>query len=160
VHGVASRLHSEPPMRRRRRRSGFLLIEVLISLLLLTVAGAGALALLGTVVSSTQFSGQAQTAMRLGQDLLDRVMQEPFATIGTTGSACVLTEPEQITANGLRLTIAQAGPGNMVPYTRSCQVITIGTGVGAGLKVIRVRVVFQDGTGTTRTIRLGGQRAS
>jgi len=147
-------------MRRRRRSSGFLLIEVLISLLLLTVAGAGALALLGTVVTSTQFSGQAQTATRLGQDLLDRVMQEPFATIGLAGSACVATEPEDITANGLRLSIAQAGPGNMVPYQRSCSVITIGTGVGTGLKVIRVRVRFQDGTGTWRTMRLGGQRAS
>jgi hypothetical protein len=137
-----------------------LLIEVLISLLLLTVAGAGALALLGTVVTSTQFSGQAQTAMRLGQDLLDRAMQEPFATVGLPGSACMLTEPEPITANGLRVSIAQASAGNMVQYTRSCQVIIVGAGVGAGLKIIRVRVTFRDGTNTLRTIRLGGQRAS
>jgi type II secretory pathway pseudopilin PulG len=146
-------------MRRRRRGSGFLLIEVLISLLLLTVAGAGALALLGTVVSSTQFSGQAQTAMRLGQDLLDRAMQEPFATVGLTGSACV-NETEDITATSQKISVDPGSAGNKVGYRRECSVITIGTGVGTGLKVIRVRVKFQDGTGTNRTIRLGGQRAS
>jgi len=146
-------------MRRLRRQSGFLLIEVLISMLLLTVAAAGALALMGSVVTSTQYSGQAQTAMRLGQDLLDRVNMEAFGNLGGVGSACVLNETEDLTATGLRVSLDSGTVGNKVGYRRGCQVITIGSGVGAGLKIIRINVKFTDTTGKLRTIRLGGQRA-
>jgi type II secretory pathway pseudopilin PulG len=140
-----------------------LLIEVLIALLVLMVAAAGSLALLSSIIHSTQFSGQAQTASRLAQDLLDRALAEPFATVGTAGSACVAAEPgpnQTVYADGRRTDLTSGSPGNKVEYRRKCTVQTLGIGAGAGLKVIRVRVEFQDETGTWRTIRLGVQRAS
>src|SRR3954451_2909811 len=120
---MIARMNARRRPRRAGRSGGFLLIEVMIAMLLLMICGAGSLALLSGVFFSTGYSGQVQTASRLGQEVLDRAMLEPFATVGSPpNSACVTSA---VYATGAT---TPSGPGDNVQYTRSCAVTSpVGT---------------------------------
>jgi hypothetical protein len=135
----------------RRRPRGVLLIEVLMSMLLLFISAAGSLAMLMVVIRSVGFSNAAQTASRLGQEVLDRVMLEPFAAVGQPGSACVASEAN-LFGTGASGT---SGAGNSIPYTRTCSVGLLGN----GMAVVRVAVSWVDGNDRQRTLNLAVQRA-
>lgn len=134
-----------------------LLVEVLIAVLLLTIAAAGSVALLGSVFFSTSYSGAIQTATRLGQVVVDRTMTEPFDLMGTgPGTACRVNDI--VYANG---TSQSAGPGDNVAYRRDCVVTTVpGGSLGAGLKRVAVTVTFTDAQNQRRRVSLGTLRAN
>lgn len=138
--------------RRRRRRGGFTLLEVLVCLLLLMVAGAGGLAMVVTTIQSTSFANAAQTASRLGQQLLDQAMVEPFDSLGVGTSTCRTTLPP-VYATGSPT--GGGTPGNSLTYNRVCTV----TPLTNGMKVLRVDTSWMDGAGRTRTITVASQRA-
>jgi prepilin-type N-terminal cleavage/methylation domain-containing protein len=164
---------------------GFTIIEVLISLLLVLLAAAAGFSILAATVSATQFSAGAQVASRLGQDVLDQAMAEPYlsggtgSVLGQGGSVCqsatVLPAlPDRSNASdpnntacpqtaGVRylradLTAADAGapaPGNGTTYARWCTTTTVNN-----LAVVTTRLCWVDGRdGRTHWLTMGVQRA-
>ena len=146
--------------------SGFGLIEVLISMLLLIVAATGGLAMLASTIYITQFSGTAQTATALAQDITDRSSLESYATLGTAGvSVCPATSPA---ASGCVDGTAGTPPAcivktiNKVDFTRKC-LVTVGLNniktVAVSVSWSDAKVINSDNTVRTRTINVGVQRA-
>jgi type IV pilus modification protein PilV len=159
--------------RMRPQEQGFGMIEVLVSLLLMVIAAVGGLALLASTLYANQFAANAQTASRLGQEIIDRMVAEPFATVGTAGTCatncsnceaatgCTWSTPlgmAPVYANSTN----QPGPGARVPFTRNCCIQPLLNGI----KIMNVRVswtdtqiVEADGTARVRSVRVGAQRA-
>lgn len=133
----------------RRADSGFGLVEVMVSLLVVLLAAAGGIALLMSTIYSTMFSGAAQTASRLGQEIIDRSMAEPFATLGTSTSVCQST-PSIVFGQG-----TTGGTGNWLQFTRACNM----TILGDGMKLVDVTVSWTEKSGRVRTFNMGSQRA-
>ncbi len=158
ILGIMSRTVATHPQ--HRRQDGFTLIEVMVCLLLLVVSGAGGLAMVMAQIRSISFAGSAQIATRLGQQALDQIMVEPFASIGSGNSACKASEPTLYATGDSDSSLTSSG--NKLSYARSCLVSALPN----GMKVMRVSVSWlegfgatQDGSARTRTITLGAQRA-
>ena len=70
------------PTQRRRRARGLTLIEVMIALLVTTIALLGALATVGITVRGANFSRSATEASVLAQSKLEQLVSTPVGTIG------------------------------------------------------------------------------
>ena len=88
--------------RRRRRARGLTLIEVMIALLVTTIALLGALATVGITIRGANFARTATEASVLAQSKLEQLVSLPQGTQGgslPTGTGLVGTE-SNIDANG------------------------------------------------------------
>ncbi|HEX9103026.1 MAG TPA: prepilin-type N-terminal cleavage/methylation domain-containing protein [Polyangia bacterium] len=96
--------------RRRRRARGLTLIEVMVALLVTTIALLGALATVGITVRGANFSRNATEASVLVQSKLESLVSLPA---GTSGGALPTVTPElPMDANG------NSGTANAM-YTRT-----------------------------------------
>lgn len=140
-------------------QGGFGLIEVMISMLLVMFAAAAGVAVLGATIHATSFANGIQAASRLGQDVVDRAMAEPFASLTGTSSDPVCRTPVDLAP----ITVSPQGgsPGNFTTYTRNCHVTNLlSDSSGVSFKAIRVVVTWVDGRdGRTHAVILGSQRA-
>lgn len=84
--------------RRRRRARGMTLIEVMVALLITTVALLGALAIIGVTVHGATFSRNASEASVLAQSKLEQVVSLPAGT--TSGALPATTVETKLDANG------------------------------------------------------------
>jgi hypothetical protein len=119
----------------RLSEGGFGFIEVLVSLLLVMVAAAAGIAIIGATIQATSFANGIQVASRLGQDVLDRAMAEPFDNLTGTSSDPVCKDPvdQDSSNNPLQIRVdhtrsdnsSGGSPGNFTLFTRRCYVTTI-----------------------------------
>jgi Tfp pilus assembly protein PilV len=131
---------------------GFGFVEVMISLVLVMVAAAAGAAMLISTVHATQFAAGAQTATRLGQEVIDRVGAENYAVVGGTGSICTSSLGSTYAAH------STGSAGSMTTsYTRICTVQTL----TADVKLVTVVVKWANYQDPTRThsVTLGVLRA-
>jgi type II secretory pathway pseudopilin PulG len=137
---------------------GFSIVELIVSLGVLITGAAAGLSLMVGSMYATSFASTAQTAARVGQDVLDRTMMELYDSLGGSTSACQVDMPP-VFADG---TIAAHWPtdvpsGQTAPamtFRRSCNVAAT-----AGMKLMTTTVRWSDGGGKPRSITLGVQRA-
>jgi prepilin-type N-terminal cleavage/methylation domain-containing protein len=87
-------------MRRRHRRRGMTLIEVMIALLVTTVALLGALATLGVTIRGTTFSRTATEASVLVQSQLEAMVSLPTVT-ATSPADNTTTSETTLDGNGI-----------------------------------------------------------
>jgi hypothetical protein len=149
-----------------RREGGFGFIEVMVSLLLVMLAAAAGVAVLGATIQATSFANGIQAASRLGQDVIDRAMAEPFDSLTGTTTDPVCKDPvdRDPSNNGVSIRIDHSrsdqttagSPGNFSLYTRRCYV----TDVMAGYKRIGVVVSWVDSRdGRSHRVVMGMNRA-
>jgi prepilin-type N-terminal cleavage/methylation domain-containing protein len=146
--------------RERDPCDGFALVEILISLLLLSIASVGALAMMITTMRAGAFAGGAQTATRLAQEVVDAAMTESFATLGSSLSICASgTQSSPYTfGGGVIYATNQATSGGtaaFTAYSRSCYVAPL----GSGLKLISVSISWKEPSGRARSLTVGSTRA-
>jgi hypothetical protein len=137
--------------RARRSGRGIVLVEVLMSIMLLAIVAAGSVGMVLVTVRGNAFAGSVQTATKLGQQVIDQLMLEPFATLGVGASSCK-TVAETVYATG---SANAGGAGDTQPYTRSCAISPLPNGI----KVVVVTVQWDDAAAKQHTIKLGTQRA-
>jgi prepilin-type N-terminal cleavage/methylation domain-containing protein len=116
--------------RRRRRARGMTLIEVMIALLVTTVALLGALATVGVTIRGTNFSRVTTEASVLAQSQLETVVSLP--TVTATSPADSTTTESSLDANGMVSTSAGVYRRETIWSTAN------------GLRVITVRVSWAD----------------
>jgi Tfp pilus assembly protein PilV len=142
--------HSLP----RSGERGFGFIEVMVSMLLVMLAAAGGIAVLGATIQATSFANGIQGASRLGQDVIDRAMAEPFDSLTGTSSDPVCKAP--VDAAPITASPQGASAGNFTTYTRNCYATTFST----NYKAIRVTVDWTDSRDNRpHRVILGMQRA-
>jgi len=125
--------------------------------LLLMVCAGGSIAMMVSAISATQFGGSAQTAYRLGQEVIDRAMGEPLAVFNSPAlSACRGTWELGLLGNGLT---TGASAGNSILYDRLCIVSLVPLSPTNSLGHIGVTVRWTDGGGRVRSMRMGMSRA-
>jgi hypothetical protein len=138
-----------PAAELRASEHGFGFIEVMISLLLVMLAAGAGIAVLGATIHATSFANGIQAASRLGQDVIDRAMAEPFDSLTGTTSDPVCKDPvDRDSANNpvsiridqSRSDVAGGSAGNYALYTRRCYV----TAVTSDFKRIGVVVGWVD----------------
>jgi Tfp pilus assembly protein PilV len=149
-----------------RREGGFGFIEVMISLLLVMVAAAAGVAVLGATIHATSFANGVQAASRLGQDVIDRAMAQPFDSLTGAAGDPVCKDPVDRDASNNPVAIrvdhsrsdetSGGSAGNYALYTRRCYV----TVVSASYKRIGVVVSWVDGgSGRNHRVIMGMNRA-
>jgi Tfp pilus assembly protein PilV len=126
-------------MKRRRRASGMTLIEVLIALLVTTVALLGALATVGITVHGASFSRNATEASVLAQSKLEQMvsLQQGASTDPLPANATEAT----IDANG---TVSATGA-----YTRTT---TWSPVPGGKQRQVQVEVDWSDAQGKSHSV--------
>jgi Tfp pilus assembly protein PilV len=123
--------------RRRQRAGGMTLIEVMVALLVTTVALLGALATVGATIRGSIFSRNATEASVLAQSQLEAMVSLP--TVTTTNPANgTTTEP----------TLDGTGAAGSI-YTRST---TWGPSSDGLRRVVTVTVSWQDGMNATHSV--------
>jgi Tfp pilus assembly protein PilV len=144
------------PSPKRPREGGFTFIEVMISMLLIMIAAAAGIAVLGATIQTTSFANGIQAASRLGQEVLDRAMAEPYDSLTGTSSDPVCKSP----VDGAPIYMASTQTaGNFATYTRSCYVTTVTAG-NVTYKTIGVVVSWVDSRdGRSHRVILGMNRA-
>jgi len=142
------------PTRDRPREAGFGFIEVMVSMLLILLAAAAGIAVLGATIQATSFANGVQAASRLGQDVLDRAMVEPFDSLtGVTATDPVCKAPVEAS---IMASPQGSSAGNFTTFTRNCYV----TNLTSNFKAIRVTVTWIDSRDArSHTITMGTQRA-
>lgn len=121
------------------------LVEVMIALLVTTVALLGALATVGVSIRGSSFSRNATEASVLAQSKLEQLVSLPAGTTGT------------LPANSTETTLD--ANGNVVvtgPYTRTTQWIASTDGLRRQVTVI---VQWRDGLGASHEVRAARQQA-
>jgi len=132
--------------KRRRGQGGFTMIEVLITMLLLTVVLMGLAALQITTIRQVTLSKRANGALRLGQAIIERYQTKGFAYLPTTSSPSQTWEPvlkkDQTTP---MILVAEDGESDG-PFTvqQLIEIIGVSGGTGANDVLITVRVTWLD----------------
>ena len=133
--------------RRRRGARGLTLIEVMVALLVTTIALLGALATVGITVRGANFSRSATEASILAQSKLETKVSLLTGATGTLPAP----EIETLDANGAVVIAGTAGA-----YTRT----TAWTASTDGLRrVCTVTVTWTDGLGTAHSVIAQRQQA-
>ena len=131
--------------RRRRRARGLTLIEVMVALLITTVALLGALATVGITVRGANFSRSATEASILAQSALEANVS---LLTGTTGTLPANPPAETLDGNGT------ANVGGI--YTRTTEWSASADGL---LRICKVTVTWTDGLGSPHQVIAQRQQA-
>jgi prepilin-type N-terminal cleavage/methylation domain-containing protein len=123
---------------RKARERGFTLIEVLVAIIVLSLAMAGMVALSANGTQATAYTRHAGEASMVGQDKLERLKVTPAVTLANGTDTVDAHE------------IASAG----APYTRTWTVTWNGT-----IATLVVQVTWTDG-GSNHTITYRTMRSS
>jgi prepilin-type N-terminal cleavage/methylation domain-containing protein len=123
---------------RDARERGFTLIEVLVAIIVLSLAMAGMVALSANGTQATAYTRHAGEASMVGQDKLERLRVSPAATL----------------ANGTDTVDAHEVAAAGAPYTRTWTVSWSGT-----VATLVVQVTWTD-AGTTHTITYRTMRSA
>lgn len=131
----------------------------MVSLLLVMFAAAAGIAVLGATIQATSFANGIQAASRLGQDVIDRAMAEPFDSLTGTSSDPVCKAP--VEAAPIYASPQGGSAGNFTSYTRNCYVTSLASDAqGVSFKAIRVTVAWTDSRdGRAHGVTMGVQRA-
>jgi prepilin-type N-terminal cleavage/methylation domain-containing protein len=135
-------------VRRSRAASGMTLIEVLVALLLATIALLGSLALVLTSSRGGAFARQLTEASVLAQSKLEALVGRTDITLSNPPSTQIDTETS-LTALGV-----QDATSGLGIYTR-----TTTWGISGSLKHIVVTVGWTDNSGNTHTVFAQRDRA-
>lgn len=126
-----------------RRQHGLTLTEVMVALLIATIGMTGALAMLGTMVGSSNFSRSATEASTLVQTRIEEIQSYSAVTLNAAASST-----EVVNALGQVVTGA--------PYTRT---VTWSNDTNmAPLRIATVTVSWNDALGTQHTISATTER--
>ena len=115
---------SSRPTTSRPHEAGFGFVEVMVSMLMLMIAAAAGIAVLSATIQATSFANGIQAASRLGQEVLDRAMTEPFDSLTGTSGDPVCKDP--VDPSPIYVTGAGSA-GNFATYTRRCYVTAVST---------------------------------
>lgn len=127
------------PWRYMKKKQGFTILEVIVAILVITVAFVGLAAITTTVINGNFFNKTLSQATTLAKDKMEELKTTPFASLPST------TVTDYATAQSM---IQDSASGAY--YTRTCEA----TGT-ASLKTITVRVVWPPG----RSVELKTLRA-
>jgi prepilin-type N-terminal cleavage/methylation domain-containing protein len=133
---------------RRGRARGMTLIEVMVALLVTTVALLGALATVGITVRGASFSRSATEASALAQSKLEEMVSLPAANVTLTVPTNGTTITDScLDGNGVAPTTCSAA----YPYTRTAVWGTT-TVPDALRRTITVTVTWTDGLGKSHSV--------
>ncbi|GMU54794.1 MAG: hypothetical protein AMXMBFR33_39400 [Candidatus Xenobia bacterium] len=137
----------------RRVRRGYSLVEILIMLVVVTIALLG---LMGSFAYGVRANAQAQktaTATGYASQVMDMIRTNNYAWVDPSGN---LNDPSAATRKALN-----AAPLTMAPddagFTRNVEITQgIGAGYKANIARIKVRVFWRTDAGTEKTVELVG----
>jgi len=129
---------------RHRRARGLTLIEVMIALLITTIALLGALATVGMTVRGANFSRTATEASVLAQSKLEQLVSLPQGTVGTLPAGSTET-----TLDGNGNTVANGIFTRIVTWTASTDTLR---------RTCTVEVDWADPVDATKTHRVFASR--
>jgi type II secretory pathway pseudopilin PulG len=137
----------------RRVRRGYSLVEILIMLVVVTIALLG---LMGSFAYGVRANAQAQktaTATGYAAQVMDMIRTNNYAWVDPSGN---LNDPSAATRKALN-----AAPLTMAPddagFTRNVEITQgIGAGYKANIARIKVRVFWRTDAGTEKTVELVG----
>ena len=138
---------------RHRRARGLTLIEVMVALLVTTIALLGALATVGVTVRGANFSRMATEASVLVQSKLEELVSTSAVnvTASTPADNTTITEP-CLDANGIApIVTCSAGALAAYPYQRETKWGTTTT-PDTGRRTVQVTVSWTDGNGNPHQV--------
>lgn len=149
-------------MKKIHTQSGFTLLEVMMALLILSVALLGLASLSSTVIQNNSYSNNYTTATLLAQDKLEELLNLPFthvdiedanaannSTASFLSTAVFDSQETQVDENGT------AGAADGV-FTRTVNIWPVST----TRKDIAVILTWKDDKGNTRTVSLSTIKSS
>ena len=129
--------HTPPAVcRAARSEAGFTLIEVLVAMMIFTVAAMGVAGSMAVAVTSDTHAGEQTRALALASQKLEELKARPFADV----------QPETARSINVR---GEEGPG---PYRRAVEVAE--GAEGANTKSVSVTVDYGAGRNGTRQVEL------